>query len=122
LTELDRNRLFILNIGYFIVYFARSKNSENKTRNDGKEVNTDAPYKKTGQWRGEDRLRIAAFISLGAEGRINQIVNYNNKFQIYRCLYVSLSEFLNVPGRIIAYQSNISIYEKSFIQLYYPQN
>jgi hypothetical protein len=37
-------------------------------------------------------------------------------------VYVSLNEFLNVPGRIIAYQSHISIHEKSFRQLYSPQN
>ena len=35
---------------------------------------------------------------------------------------MSLNEFLNVPGCIIAYQSNISIHKKSFRQLYYPQN
>ena len=43
----------------------------------------------------------------GAEGRICHIVNDYNKLLKFMLVYVSLNEFLNVPGRIIAYQSHI---------------
>ncbi len=56
------------------------------------------------QIRGLDKLLNPLNHDLfGAEGRICKIVNNNNKLLNYKWVYVSLNEFLYVPGRIIAY-------------------
>jgi hypothetical protein len=49
------------------------------------------------------------FSVYGAEGRNCQIVNDNSKLLNSKWVYVSLNEFLNAPGRTIAYLSHIKL-------------
>ncbi len=47
---------------------------------------------------------VTPILLFGAEGRNCYIVNYNNKLINILWVYVRFSEFLNIPGRISAYQ------------------